>query len=125
MLPFSFDMWFTVVLSLTDNYTLLKGGNTFFLLQVQDEHYGKLLYVSYVIPPDFEDRNEYQIEVNVGKRYLTLASDVQFIRPSMRNLTFTDLLLVPHSFLKDEGYQVKVFIKSSSLSAIEKSLGSP
>lgn len=112
-------MWFTVALSLADNYTLLKGGNTYFLLQAHEEHFGKLLYVSFVVPPDFEEIYTYQMEVKTGKRHLTLASTVQSLRHSKSNLNFIDFLLVPRCFLGDEGYQVEVSIKRSIEGAIE------
>eukprot|EP00250_Pteridium_aquilinum_P003216 c13532_g1_i2 orf=794-1465(+) len=118
-LPFCFDMWFMAALSLTDNYKLLQCGNTYFLLQAHEETFGKLLYVSYVLPPDFEELYTYQMEVTAGTRRLTLASTVQSLRHSKLNLNFIDFLLIPRCFLGDEGFQVKVSIKPSIEGAIE------
>ncbi|KAH7289357.1 hypothetical protein KP509_31G071800 [Ceratopteris richardii] len=110
-LPFCFDTWFTVRLSMTDNHLLLQGGNDYYLLQAHEERFGKLLYVSFVSPPESDEVHTYQMEVKTGKKHLTLTSSVQNVQQGKLNLNLVDFLLVPRCFLSDEGLQVEVSIK--------------
>ncbi|MCO5599515.1 hypothetical protein L7F22_053621 [Adiantum nelumboides] len=118
-LPFCFDTWFTVSFSLADSYLLLQGGSDYYLFHAHEERFGKVLYVSYVHPPDFEDAHTYQMEVKAGKKLLTLTSDVQSIQRSKLNLNLVDFLLVPRCFLGNDGFQVEVSIKRSLEAAIK------
>lgn len=110
-LPFCYDMWFTVSLSLGDKYLLLEGDDTSFLFQAHEEGFGKLVYVSSFLPPDLEELYIYQMEVKIGKRHLTLASTVQSHASKKMNLNSIDFLLIPRCFFANEGFQVEVTIK--------------
>ncbi|KAI5076959.1 hypothetical protein GOP47_0009024 [Adiantum capillus-veneris] len=118
-LPFLFDTWFTVSLSLADNYLLLQGGSDYYLFHAHEERFGKLLYVSYVHPLDVEDAHTYKMEVKAGKKLLTLASSVQSIQRGKLNLNVMDFLLVPRCFLDNDRFQVEVSIKRSPEAVVE------
>lgn len=44
-LDFQYDVWFTVILNLTDPHVLLKAGNMVFLLHEEKEALGNLVYL--------------------------------------------------------------------------------
>ena len=111
-LTFHYDVWFTLLLSVIDSYVLLHGDDdTFFLVRIHDQGFGKAIYVSSLLSSDLDEMFSYQLEVKFNQSRLTLVSVVQTHGYEEVNLDSMNFLLVPRYYFMNESFQVEVTIK--------------